>query len=56
MNKRNINPFGFRISPELKEAAKEEALRNRHSLNTELEMLVEEGLKWRQMQKQQAAA
>ena len=41
MNRREIAPFGFRIRPEVKEAAKEQAERNRRSLNTELELLVE---------------
>lgn len=52
MNRREIAPFGFRIRPEVKEAAKEEAERNRRSLNTELELLVEEGLERRKKQGQ----
>ncbi|MFG5862700.1 Arc family DNA-binding protein [Metapseudomonas sp. CR1201] len=55
MNKRRISPFAFRISPEVKAKAKAEADRNRRSLNTELELLVEEALECRQ-QKEQAAA
>ncbi|MBK3797539.1 hypothetical protein CXF92_18535 [Pseudomonas sp. Choline-3u-10] len=55
MNRREIAPFGFRIRPEVKEAAKEQAERNRRSLNTELELLVEEGLERRKMQVQARA-
>lgn len=50
MNRREIAPFGFRMRPEVKEAAKEEAERNRRSLNTELELLVEESLERRKQQ------
>jgi hypothetical protein len=52
MKKRDIAPFGLRLSPEIKEMAKSEAGRNRHSMNTEIEMLIEDGLKWREMQQQ----
>ncbi|MCY1456539.1 hypothetical protein D9M71_737640 [compost metagenome] len=55
MTRRNIQPFGFRIRQDVKEAAKAEAERNRRSLNTELEMLVEEGLAWRKLKDQSAA-
>ncbi|ATH82813.1 hypothetical protein CO724_17180 [Ectopseudomonas mendocina] len=44
MKRRDISPFGFRIRPEVKEAAQREANKNRRSLNSELELLVEEGL------------
>ncbi|WP_156327420.1 hypothetical protein [Pseudomonas sp. NBRC 111128] len=36
--------------------AEEEAKKNRRSLNAELGLLIEEGLKWRAMQKRQAIA
>lgn len=56
MKKREINPFGLRLRPALKEKAKDEADRNRHSMNTELEMLIEDGFKWREKQSGQAVA
>lgn len=40
----------------VKTQAEEEAKKNRRSLNAELGLLIEEGLKWREMQKQQAKA
>ena len=55
MKRRSIAPFGFRMSPDVKEAAKLEADMNRRSLNTELELLVEEGLEWRRKKAQAAA-
>lgn len=56
MKKRDIMPFGLRLPPTLKEKAKSEAERNRHSMNTEIEMLIEDGFKWREMQQRQAVA
>lgn len=56
MKKREITPFGLRLRPALKEKAKDEADRNRHSMNTELEMLIEDGFKWREKQSGQAVA
>lgn len=56
MKKREIAPFGLRLQPALKEKAKSEAERNRHSMNTELETLIEDGFRWREMQQRQAAA
>lgn len=48
--------YSLRIAHELKEKARQEAGVNRRSLNAELGLLIEEGLKWREMQRQQAAA
>lgn len=56
MKKRDIMSFGLRLPPLLKEKAKNEAERNRHSMNTELELLIEDGFKWREMQKRQVNA
>ncbi len=56
MKKREIMPFGLRMQPELRKKAEEEARQNRHSLNTEVEMLIEDGLKWRAEKQSQAAA
>lgn len=56
MNRRDIAPFGFRMRPEVKEAAKNEAQLNRRSLNTELELLVEEGLECRKQKRKQTKA
>ncbi|SFB46215.1 hypothetical protein [Azotobacter beijerinckii] len=56
MKKRDIVPFGLRLQPPLKERAKREAELNRHSMNTEFELLIEDGFKWREMQKKQANA
>lgn len=51
-----VAPYSLRIADELKEKAKLEAGVNRRSLNAELGLLIEEGLKWREMQSKQAAA
>lgn len=56
MKKRDIIPFGLRLPPTLKETTKIEAERNRHSMNTEIELLIEDGFKWRGVQKAQAVA
>ena len=48
--------YSLRLANELKEKAKHEAGINRRSLNAELGLLIEEGLKWREMQSKQAAA
>lgn len=48
--------YSLRIAEELKEKARQEAGINRRSLNAELGLLIEEGLKWREMQNKQAAA
>lgn len=52
MKKRSITPFGLRLQPDLKERARLEATKNRRSMNTEIEILIEEGLKWREIQEQ----
>ncbi len=49
-------PYSLRIEDELKDRARDEAHANRRSLNTELELLIEEGFKWREMQKASQAA
>lgn len=51
-----VAPYSLRIADELKEKAKREAGANRRSLNAELGLLIEEGLRWREMQGKQAAA
>lgn len=56
MKKRDIKPFGLRLKESLKDDLRQEALRNRHSMNTEAEMLIEDGFKWREMQQKQAVA
>ena len=42
--------YPLRIAEDVKEKAVAEAARNRRSLNSELELLIEEGLKWREKQ------
>lgn len=54
MTRRQIPPFGFRMRPEIKEEVQQEAQKNRHSINTELEMLVEEALACRRKRKARA--
>lgn len=54
MQIRKINPFGLRLQPEIKKAAEQEAQANRRSLNAELGLLIEEGLRWRKQQRQEA--
>lgn len=49
-------PYSLRIGGELKDRARSEAHANRRSLNAELGLLIEEGLKWREMKSKQAAA
>jgi hypothetical protein len=44
MKTRGINPFGLRLQPDLKDAAKAEAKKCHHSLNVELGLLIEEAL------------
>lgn len=56
MDRHKMNPFSLRIDRELKAKAESEARQNRRSLNTELAMLIEEGLKWRETQSRQAKA
>ncbi len=51
-----VAPYSLRIAEQLKVRAREEAAAHRRSLNTELELLIEEGFKWREMQSKQAAA
>lgn len=49
-------PYSLRIEDDLKEKARNQAHANRRSLNSELGLLIEEGLKWREMQSKQAQA
>ena len=56
MKTREIKPFGLRLQPHNKDRIKVEAESNRRSMNTEAEMLIEDGFKWRAMQSKQAAA
>jgi len=53
---RRASPFPLRLDEEVKEEAKGEASKNRRSLNVELGLLIEEGLKWREMRSKHAAA
>ena len=50
-----VAPYSLRIAVNLKGRAKEEAMTNRRSLNAELELLIEEGFKWREMQQAKQA-
>jgi hypothetical protein len=50
------NAYSLRIEEELKERARGQAHANRRSLNAEIGLLIEEGLKWRESQKSQAVA
>lgn len=45
-----VAPYSLRIAEYLKGRAREEAVAHRRSLNAELELLIEEGFKWREMQ------
>ena len=55
-NKARSSPFPLRLDDEVKGKAKGEAVTNRRSLNAELGLLSEEGLKWREAQSKQAIA
>lgn len=54
--KLRASPFPLRLAEYVKEEAKAEASKNRRSLNAEIGLLIEEGLKWREMQSRQAVA
>ncbi|WP_267268512.1 Arc family DNA-binding protein [Pseudomonas protegens] len=54
--KMRASPFPLRLSENVKEEARVEANKNRRSLNAEIGLLIEEGLKWREIQSRQAAA
>jgi hypothetical protein len=49
-------PYSLRIAQELKDKARDQAHANRRSLNSEIGLLIEEGLKWRELQNMQAKA
>lgn len=48
--------YPLSLTSEVKGQAESEARKNRRSLNAELGLLIEEGLKWREMQGKQAKA
>lgn len=50
-----LTPYPLRLRPHVKEAAKAQSELYRRSLNTEIEMLIEEGLKWREVQQSKQA-
>ncbi|MBT2339503.1 MULTISPECIES: hypothetical protein [Pseudomonas] len=51
-----VAPYSLRIDEQLKARAREAAVVHRRSLNAELEQLIEEGFKWREIQNKQAIA
>lgn len=51
-----VAPYSLRIEEQLKVRAREAAVVHRRSLNAELEQLIEEGFKWREIQNKQAIA
>lgn len=55
MDRHKMKPFSLRPDFELREKAEAEARSNRRSLNAELCLLIEEGLKWREMQRKKQA-
>lgn len=48
--------YPLAIAVAVKGQAENEAKKNRRSLNAELGLLIEEGLKWREMKSKQASA
>ncbi|WP_179292915.1 Arc family DNA-binding protein [Pseudomonas fragi] len=52
--KLRASPFPLRLTDSVKEEARGEASKNRRSLNAEIGLLIEEGLKWRELQSRQA--
>lgn len=57
MNDRHqTRPYSLRIAQELKDKARDLAHENRRSLNSEIGLLIEEGMKWRQMQNSKQAS
>jgi hypothetical protein len=51
-----VSPYSLRIAEQLKGRAEDEAFAHRRSLNKELELLIEEGFKWREAQSSKQAA
>lgn len=49
-------PYSLRIDQKLKEKARNEAHANHRSLNVEMGLLIQDGLKWREMQQGKQAA
>lgn len=52
----NKSRYPLSLESTVKDQAEGEAKKNRRSLNAELGLLIEEGLKWREMKSKQAAA
>ncbi|SEB80163.1 hypothetical protein SAMN05216178_2310 [Pseudomonas saponiphila] len=48
--------YPLNLHSEVKDQAESEAKKNRRSLNAELGLLIEEGLRWREHQSKQASA
>jgi len=55
-DRHQTNPYSLRIAQELKDKARDQAHANRRSLNVEFSVLIEDGLKWRELQSKQAVA
>lgn len=55
MKARDIKPFGLRMNEVKKGKVKDEATRNRHSMNVEIDLLIEDGFRWREMQEEKQA-
>ena len=51
MQKKQKPSYPLRLECETRSKAEVEALHYHHSLNVELGLLIEDGLKWREMQK-----
>lgn len=53
---RQASSFPLRLEAKVKVEAKNEAVMNRRSLNAEIGLLIEEGLKWRKAMREKATA
>ena len=56
VGKARVSPFPLRLLSAVRDDVQVQANKNRRSLNAELGLLVEEGLKWRLEKSKQAAA
>lgn len=56
MNQQAKARYPLSLGASVKAVVEAEAKKNRRSLNAELGLLIEEGLKWREMQSKQAVA
>lgn len=56
MKKTQRSSYPLRLEEATRAKADDVAKQNRRSLNVELGLLIEEGLKWREMQSEQARA